>query len=282
MGEDSARERTEQSRRTWSVATPGWERNAELVARTTEPVSAWVLDHVRPAPGDVVLELGAGPGDFGLRLATAVASSGRVISTDFVPAMVDVARRRAGERGLANMEFRVMDAQDVDLDDASVDAVVHRFGPMLLPDPERSAGHAHRVVRPGGRYATVVWGPTEANPMFPLFGRTLAKLGFLGGGPPAADTLDLARPDVTRGLLERTGFADVVVDEVDLPLTFESFDELWVMPSEIAGPIAECLRGLDRSDFERAKDAIRNAAEPYRVGDGFVVPALALCACAVR
>ena len=282
MGEDSARERTEQSRRTWSVATPGWERNAELVARTTEPVSAWVLDHVRLAPGDVALELGAGPGDFGFRLATAVASSGRVISTDFVPAMVDVARRRAGERGLANMEFRVMDAQDVDLDDASVDAVVHRFGPMLLPDPERSAGHAHRVVRPGGRYATVVWGPTEANPMFPLFGRTLAKLGFLGGGPPAADTLDLARPDVTRGLLERTGFADVVVDEVDLPLTFESFDELWVMPSEIAGPIAECLRGLDRSDFERAKDAIRNAAEPYRVGDGFVVPALALCACAVR
>jgi hypothetical protein len=82
--------------------------------------------------------------------------------------------------------------------------------------------------------------------------------------------------------LERTGFADVVVDEVDLPLTFESFDELWVMPSEIAGPIAECLRGLDRSDFERAKDAIRDAAEPYRVGDGFVVPALALCACAVR
>jgi tRNA A58 N-methylase Trm61 len=198
VGEDSARERTEQSRRTWSVATPGWERNAELVARTTEPVSAWVLDHVRLAPGDVVLELGAGPGDFGLRLATAVASSGRVISTDFVPAMVDVARRRAGERGLANMEFRVMDAQDVDLDDASVDAVVHRFGPMLLPDPERSAGHAHRVVRPGGRYATVVWGPTEANPMFPLFGRTLAKLGFLGGGPPAADTLDVAQPDVTR------------------------------------------------------------------------------------
>jgi hypothetical protein len=282
VGEDSARERTEQSRRTWSVATPGWERNAELVARTTEPVSAWVLDHVRLAPGDVVLELGAGPGDFGLRLATAVASSGRVISTDFVPAMVDVARRRAGERGLANMEFRVMDAQDVDLDDRpsmpSSTASVRCSSPIRSARPATPIGWSVRA----SRYATVVWGLTEANPMFPLFGRTLAKLGFLGGGPPAADTLDLARPDVTRGLLERTGFADVVVDEVDLPLTFESFDELWVMPSEIAGPIAECLRGLDRSDFERAKDAIRNAAEPYRVGDGFVVPALALCACAVR
>jgi hypothetical protein len=43
----------------------------------------------------------------------------------------------------------------------------------------------------------------------------------------------------------------------------------------------ECLRGLDRSDFERAKDAIRNAAERYRVGGGFVLPAVALCVCAV-
>ena len=267
---------------TWSTATPGWERNAELVAGTTEPVSTWILEHVRPEPGHTVLELGAGPGDFAFRLARAVGPTGCVISTDFVPAMVDVARRRAASRGVSNIEFRVMDAQEITVDDASVDVVVHRFGPMLLPDPERSARHVHRVLRPGGRYATVVWGGADANPMFPLFGRALVKLGFLTAGPPTDDEVDVADPLVTRSVLEGAGFGEPTVDEVELTIGFASFDELWVMPSEIAGPVAERLRALDRADLERAKDAIRVAAEPFRRGDGYALPALAVCACATR
>lgn len=282
MGGEAARDRTEESRQTWSTATPGWERNAELIARTTQPATAWLLDHVSPRSGDVVLELGAGPGDLGFRIAALVAPAGRVIATDFVPAMVDVARRRSEAAGVTNVELRVMDAQDIDLDDGSVDVVVHRFGPMLLPDPERSARHVRRVLRPGGRYGTVVWGRAEANPMFPLFGRALMRLGFMSGGPPPADDLDVAQPAVTRAMLERAGFDDITVTELDLPLAFDSFDELWVMPSEIAGPVAELLRGLNRSDFDRAKNAIQDAAERYRHGDGYLLPALALCACASR
>jgi len=270
---------TAASKRTWQTAAAGWERNADLVARTSEPVTRWVVEHIEPRPGDIVLELGAGPGDLGFAISARVAPAGRVISTDFAPAMVSVARRRAVAFGVDNIEFRVMDAQDIDIADASVDAVVHRFGPMLLPDPERSARHVERVLRRGGRYATVVWGAPSANPMFPMFGAALAGLGLAPAGPPPSGSApDLTDPDVTRELLGRCGFVDVVVDTVDHPFAFASFDELWAMPTEIAGPVAELLRRLDETDYRRAQEAIRDGAERFRDGDGYAIPGLAVCA----
>ena len=76
------------------------------------------------------------------------------------------------------------------------------------------------------------------------------------------------------------GDASVIGNALAIALTGTLYG--CMLQNLIAGPIAECLRGLDRSDFERAKDAIRNAAEPYRVDGGFVLPALALCAFGVR
>jgi ubiquinone/menaquinone biosynthesis C-methylase UbiE len=51
--------------------------------------------------------------------------------------MVDAAQRCAEARGLGNVEFRVTDAQAIDLPDSTVDAVLSRFGVMLAPEPAR-------------------------------------------------------------------------------------------------------------------------------------------------
>ena len=83
---------------------------------------------LQPGPDDTVLELAGGTGEIAELLAPRV---GRLISTDLSAAMVDAARRR----DLAGVEHRVMDMQAIDLADASVDAVVCRFGFMLAPDP---------------------------------------------------------------------------------------------------------------------------------------------------
>ena len=61
-------------------------------------------------PGDTILELAAGAGDTGFEAAAIVGERGRLISTDFSPEMVGVARRRGVELGLRNVEYRVIDA----------------------------------------------------------------------------------------------------------------------------------------------------------------------------
>ena len=166
-------------------------------------VSRWLLEAIAPQPGQTVLELAAGPGDTGLMAAGLVAPDGKVIVTDFAEEMVAIARARAAELGLANVEVRQMEAEWIDLPAASVDGVLCRWGYMLLADPEAALRETRRVLRPGGRVALAVWDAPAHNPW-------LARRGPRGGprGPlPAAPTLPAAgtralrarRPRARRG-----------------------------------------------------------------------------------
>ena len=78
--------------------------------------------------------------------------------------MVEGARARAAELGLANVEFRVLDAEWIDLQLASVDAVLCRWGYMLMVDPAAALRETRRVLRTGGRLALAVWDASQRNP----------------------------------------------------------------------------------------------------------------------
>ncbi len=274
---------TAASKQNWDAAAAGWERNADLVARTSRPVIDWLVEHLGPQPGETFLELAAGPGDTGFEIARRIAPDGTLISTDLSPKMVEAAQRRAGAKGIANAEFRDMDAQRLDLPDASVDGVVHRFGPMLLPDPAASAREVRRVLKEGGRYATASWGAPDRNPVFPLLGQAVAALGHIPPPPPGFDPTapggmaSMSDPAKVRALLRDAGFTDITIEKVDPEWNLNGFDELWRLPSELAGPLGQVIQGLDDGQREHVKDAIREVCEPFRDGDTYRLPAVALC-----
>jgi SAM-dependent methyltransferase len=109
-----------------------------------------------------------------------------VISTDFAPEMVDVARRQSEARGLTNVEHRVLDAERMDLDDDSVDGVVCRWGYMLMADPAAALRETRRVLRDGGRLAFAVWGAPDRNPWVAVPGMTLVQRGHMPPPEPGA------------------------------------------------------------------------------------------------
>jgi ubiquinone/menaquinone biosynthesis C-methylase UbiE len=80
----------------------------------------------------------------------------RLITTDFSPAMLEAARRRGAELGVANVDYRVIDAERIELHDDSVDGVLCRFWYMLMADPAAAFAETRRVLRPGGRLALAV------------------------------------------------------------------------------------------------------------------------------
>jgi ubiquinone/menaquinone biosynthesis C-methylase UbiE len=143
------------------------------------PVRQWMIRQLGPHPGDTLLELAAGAGDTGFQGATLLGQAGRLISTDFSPAMLGVARRRAAELGLGNVDFRVMDAERVRLETDSVDGVLCRFGYMLMADPAAALSETRRVLRPGGRLALAVWGAPDRNPFFTVIAAILVERGHL-------------------------------------------------------------------------------------------------------
>ena len=168
----------------------------------------WLVRALEPRPGDTVLELAAGAGDTGFDAAALVGPRGRLLCTDVSPAMLAVARRRGEERGVANAEYRVVDAQRIELETGSVDGVLCRFGYMLMPDPAGALREAHRVLRPGGRLALAVWGPPERNAVFAIVAGALVARGHLPPPEPAPapGIFNMGAAQRTSALLRDAGF----------------------------------------------------------------------------
>ena len=150
---------------TWEAMAPGWERRRAELEEALTPVRTWLITKLAPQPGDTVLELGAGPGDTGFAAAALVGEAGRLISSDFSPEMVEVARRRGADLGLENVDHRVIDAERIDLDVASVDGVLCRSAFMLVADPAgRLVGDTPRAA-PWRALGVVCLGCAGAQPM---------------------------------------------------------------------------------------------------------------------
>ena len=170
----------------WQTTAPGWERWRAQLAENLSPVRTWLIRELAPRPGDTVLELCAGPGDTGFAAAEIVGERGRLLSTDFSPEMVEMARRRGAELGLRNVDYRVIDAERIELDADSVDGVLCQSGYMLVADPAAALSETRRVLRAGGRVALSVWGAPERNPWASIAGRFLVERGHVPPPEPGA------------------------------------------------------------------------------------------------
>jgi ubiquinone/menaquinone biosynthesis C-methylase UbiE len=256
-----------------------WERHRRHLFEGARPISDWLVEQIDPRPGQTILELAAGPGETGFLAAERVGAEGRLISTDISAGMVDAARRGGEARGLGNVEFRVMDAQAIDLPDSSVDAVLSRFGVMLTPEPARVVREARRVLRDRGRLAYAVWGPPDQNPWLTLFVGAFLQTG---NAPPGGDPIgpsgvfSLAAPDANREILDAAGFRDIRVDEIRCPLPYDDFEHYWAVQSTVAGPLALLVRSLPAEEVETVKAALEPTVAPFRSGDALSIPALAI------
>lgn len=100
--------------------------------------------------GEVVLDIGSGAGIDVLLASKIVGPSGRVIGLDFTPEMIARAQENAARAGVANVEFRFGDAEQMPLEDNSVDWVISNCVINLAPDKRKVFSEVFRVLKPGG------------------------------------------------------------------------------------------------------------------------------------
>ena len=177
----------QESRARWATAAAGWEAAAAEMRKVTMPVSTWMVEAIAPQPGHTVLELAAGPGDTGFLAAELIRPGGTLITSDHAPEMLSAAQRRAEQLDLLDdVRFRQIDAeQPIDLEAASIDGVLCRWGLMLLHDPESALREVRRILRPGGRLALAAWADPEDNPFIAMPARILVERGLLEPPDPS-------------------------------------------------------------------------------------------------
>ena len=267
----------------WDEVAGGWARRRAFVWELSRRLSERLIELLDPRPGEPVLELAAGPGDTGFLAAERVVPGGRLVSTDVAPQMLVAARERAGELGVTTAEFRVMDAQALDLPDASVDAVVCRWGYMLVEDPARALAETRRVLRPGGRTAFAVWASADETPWASAIGRVLLGHGLVERPEPdAPGPFRLADPARLRELVAEAGLELLVLEDVELTWRYESFDDYWQISSDLSRTLVAAVEAVDEGRVAAMRDDLRAATAQYESGRGLEFPALSRAVLARR
>jgi SAM-dependent methyltransferase len=269
----------------WEGVSGGWRAHAAEMEESAHGEAATrMLDAAQLLPGERVLELACGPAGVGLRAAAAVGPDGSVLLTDFSQGMVQAARDRASELGVTNVDFAVADAQDLALPDESFDAVLCRFGYMLMGDPFAAMSETARVLRRGGRVVLAVWGEPADNAWIMLTMRVVME--HVSAPPPDLDAPGLwafRDHDRLRGMLGNAGLAGVKVETLNTAERFSSLDEAWQYLSDIAGPLQALLASLSAEDLVTVRERLADETAPFTAADGSLeLPAAINIAVATR
>jgi SAM-dependent methyltransferase len=267
----------------WEAMAPGWEERHAWLENGGRPATERMVEALRAGPGDTILELAAGTGVVGFSAVTAIGGDTRLISSDFSGAMVEAARRQGGELGLHNVEYRVLDAETLDLADESVDGVLCRWGYMLFGDPAAAFAETRRVLRPGGRLSCSVFSGPEENPWAALPMSVLVESRHLPPPEPGhPGILALGNPDRLRELITEAGFSDPEIEAVPLTFSFTSDDDYWRFLNGVAGAISMALARLDEEGRADVKATLADRLDQFRTADGLDLPAVSLVAAAAR
>ena len=251
-----------ESRIRWSRSARGWAARADTLRRATMPVSTWLVEALSPQPGDTLLELAAGPGDTGFLAAELIAPSGTLIVSDFVPEMLNLAQERAAALGLADVRFKQIDAEtSIDVEAASIDGVLCRWGYMLMADPVTALQATRRVLKPGARLALAAWtGPDDnlwsALPMRELIRRGLEERP----DPDAPGQFAWAADGVLAERLEEAGFVDYELATVDFAFRYESLQDWWDATRDMSMRFADVAAAMDERTAAEVRTALGDAA----------------------
>jgi len=226
--------------------------------------------------GARVLDIAAGAGDQTLMAALRVGPTGYVLATDIASSMVDLAAAAAHRAGLTNVDTRIMDAQSLDIDAESFDAVISRFGLMLIPDPNKALTEIRRVLRGGGKVAAIVFSTPDQCPYLSIPHAIARRVGRLELSTEPFGEFRLSGPGVLEGAYRSAGFHDVAVHQIPTRRTFPSVAA--AVEYAKALPVRELMAQLSESEQRQAWAEIEVALRQFDGPNGYDSPCMLLIA----
>lgn len=258
----------------WDEAAAGWDRHGPEIRNWLRAPTDAMLGMAGIATGQTVLDVAAGAGDQTLDVAARVGARGAVVATDISEAILSFALGNAVRAGHANVRVQAADAEDLGFDDAQFDAAVCRLGLMFLPNPLEGLKEIYRVLKPGGRFCSMVFAGPQMNPCLGILMTTAMRHAGLTPRDPfqPGSLVSLGKPGLLDDLFRQAGFRSVATTQMEVPFRLPTTADYLEFIRESAGPILQILAPLDTAARAAAWADISAQLDAYQTTGGWIGP----------
>jgi len=221
------------------------------------PLAFWdrygrgTVERLKLQPGWMVLDVGCGTGASALPAAEGVGPGGKVIGVDLAENMLELARTKAAQRHLQNIEFRLGDMTNLGFPDSHFDAIISVFSIFFVPDMEAAVRELWRMVKPGGKLAVTTWAQHFFGPIYPVWREAVrVERPDLFSAFNPWDRID--SPEQLRQLMQSSGIPDVEITPVNGNQALQSPEDWWtiVLGSGLRGTVD----AMDAATATRIRD----------------------------
>ena len=270
----------------WDDAAVGWNDHAPMLTQWLREATGAMLDAAHIGSGAHVLDIAAGSGDQTLDIAHRVGPTGQVLATDISARILGLALAKLRDAGFGpdTLQTRVADAQALGLDGAGFDAAVCRLGLMFCHTPLTALKGIRAALKPGGRFAALVFSSPQHNPCIAIMAFTAMRHA---GRPPASapapgSLLSLGRPGLLASLLTDAGFTDINVRAMAAPMRLPSTQHYVDFVRTAGLPIKAILASLSEAAQQEAWSDIYHQLDQFMTPEGWQGPNELLLCCATR
>jgi SAM-dependent methyltransferase len=273
-------------RQNWDSVAEGWKQWWEPIEKGAQKLSNRLIELAKIKSGQRVLDIATGIGEPAITAAKIVGTNGHVLATDISAQMLGIAKERAASLGLQDIiEFKESDAEILDLPDSAYDAVLCRWGLMLLPNLDAALSKIHGSLVSGEQFAAAVWADAPKVPIISLAARIISEQ--LRMTPPPAgvpNPFSLADIKKLENHLVKAGFSDMHTQTVNVTFEFASGEEYsqYCQAVSASARIALSKETEDRKEIVWRKVA-EEAARNYETANGLIrMDNQSICVAATR
>ncbi len=227
--------------------------------------------------GEKIVDIAAGTGLISFRLIEKAGNFGSVLATDISDEMVNIGNDVSKTFKINNVNFERMDAENLNCKDDTFNLAACALGLMYFPEPEIALSEMFRVLKPGGRAVTAVWGSRKKcgwADIFPIVDKRVNT-------DVCPMFFNLGESEVIKYPFENVGFENIIIQKIETKLIYSSSEEA-CDASFLGGPVAMAYSRFDTKTRSEARNEYIKSIQPYKTTNGYEIPGEFVICCGIK